>query len=359
MQNQELYNLVKHSKFSQVAKPIKGGLRSSSPVPTHQIIYTPKSSAIRSNFGIKTTLPKQIGFSHIVFNDIDNYKNMPDVEKYSGKMYNRMKFQEMGLVLKNYFNDHNPLFPSEATKTELETSSDSILAEFNLSDSAGVSEVKLLLKENPGLYKRFHAWLIKNNPQCFVTSMPAKRLLSLLKQYLSSDKTIKKREVGLEDFITRNDSSRGTPKIQGTGGFSYAQKGRLRNTPNGIKYGVVAPGRLVGDREAAIGGFVASVNDRTTLLQNNYSKNYPNKNSRQFTMPFKINEAEITDKGKIKLYADGIKTGSWMQRTNTSIESFDRTNYEASNPNFGSAAERNTKDNANLENLLNLINTSN
>lgn len=75
-------------------------------------------------------------------------------------------------------------------------------------------------------------------------------------------------------------------------------------------------------------------------------------------MPFKINEAEITENGRVKVYADGIKVGSWMQRTNNNNEFIDRSNYEASNPNFGSASERNSKDNIPLESLLNLIGNS-
>lgn len=356
MNNQELYRLVKNSKLAQVATPLNKTLRGNSHIPTHQIIYTPKSSAIRSNFGIKTALPKQIGYSHIVYNDIDNAKNMPDVEKYSGKLYNRIKFQESGLVLKNYFNDNNPLFPSDSTKTGASTNDDSILAAFNLSNKASVGEVKALLKKNPDLYKQFKHWLVENNPQAILSSVPMKKFMDLLKEFLNSDK-IERNSKSLESYI--NQPGQAPPKIQGTGGFSYTQKGRLMNSPNGVKYGVVAPGRIVGDREAAIGGFVASVNDRTTLLQNNYSKNFPGRHSRQFVMPFKINEAEITENGRVRIYADGVKAGSWMQRTQNNTELFDKSSYQASNPIFGNASERNTKDNANLESLLNLINTSN
>ena len=103
MNNQELFKLVRDSRLAQVATPLSKKLRLGNKFPTHQILYTPKSSAIRSNYGIKTHLPKKVGKSHIVFNDLDNKSNMPDVEKYSGPYYNRLKFQETGMVLKNYF----------------------------------------------------------------------------------------------------------------------------------------------------------------------------------------------------------------------------------------------------------------
>ena len=362
MKNQELYNLFKNSKLAQVATPLHRTLRGRDNVPSHQIIYTPKSSAIRSNFGIKTALPKQIGFSHIVYNDIDNPKNMPDVESYSGPLYNRLKFQETGVAVKNYFNENNPLFPSKTTKSTDSSNSqlDSVLSKFNLTNNATGADVKRLLQKNPALYKKFQAWLVKNSPESVMSNIPSK-IVKLLKEFLATTSDIKKQELGLIDLSKkegRTTNRAPTNKIQGTGGFSYTQKGRLANSPNGIRHGSIAPGRMVGDREAAIGGFIASVNDRTTLLQNNYSKNYPGKHPRQFVMPFKINEAEITENGRVKVYADGIKVGSWMQRTNNNNEFIDRSNYEASNPNFGSASERNSKDNIPLESLLNLIGNS-
>lgn len=353
MNNQELFNLFKHSKLAQVAKPLQKPLRGKGSVPTHQIVYTPKSSAIRSSFGIKTSLPKQIGFSHIVFNDIDNPKNMPDVEKYSGPHYNRLKFQESGLVLKNYYSEKNPLFPSDSTKisANLKSLVDSVIAELNLNNESTPEDVRQILKRNPDLYEKFQKWLTKNSPESYMTNMPSK-LKKLAREFLSSE-AVSKKEFSLSDIANKGGSK---IRIQGTGGFSYNQRGRLANSPNGIKNGVIMPGRMVGDREAAIGGFIANVNDRTTMLQYNYSKNFPGKHSRQFVMPFKVNDAEITDNGRVKLYADGVKVGSWMLKGYNPDAS--EVTYEASNPNFESAGERNRKDNVPLESLLNLISNS-
>ncbi|KAK6457997.1 mitochondrial ribosome small subunit component [Scheffersomyces xylosifermentans] len=358
MNSQELYSLVKNSKIAQVASPISKSIRGKSAVPTHQIIFTPKSSAIRSNFGIKTTLPKQIGYSHISFNDIDNYKNMPDVEKSSGKLYNRLKFQETGLALNNHYTDSNPLFASHKHKSDSKDRDESITNSLNLHGKASTDEIRAILKQNPKLHNKFSKWLIENHPQALVSSIPQSTTAELLKRFLSTAPSVVKKELQLTD-LTRKEGKVGgsaiSTHIQGTGGFSYNQKGRLTNTPNGVKYGVVAPGRLVGNKEAAIAGFVAGVNERTTLLQHNYAKNAPGKHSRQFVMPFKINEAEITETGSVKLYADGIKTGAWMQRSANTGYSPDRSRYEASNPNFASASERNKAEGENLQRLLNLI----
>ena len=359
MRHLEQVKLFRNSKLAQVAKPLDESLRGTNNFPTHQIIFTPKSSAIRSSFGIKTSLPKQIGYSHIVFNDIDNYKGMPDVEKYSGPMYNRLKFQESGLTLKSYLNENNPLFPSNTTNTNLrkDSLSDSILTYLNLPSNATGLQVKQLLKRNPNLYKDFKQWLAKNHPESILSNSSSKAH-TFLKEYLLSSTKVKKEAFDFSDMGGASRNRNKFNKIQGTGGFSYSQKGRLSNSPNGVKQGNVLPGRLVGDREAAVGGFIASVNDRTILLQNNFAKNYPGKHPRQFVMPFKINEAEITENGKVKMYVDGVKVGTWMQRTNSGHNYLDGTNYDASNPVFGRATERNSKDNIPLESLLNLIGTS-
>lgn len=364
MNNQELYKLFKNSKLAQVATPLSTKLRgSNSPAPTHQIIYTPKSSAIRANFGIKTALPKQIGYSHIVYNDIDNFKNLPDVEKYAGPHYNRLKFQETGMVVKKAYNKGNPLFAWDTSKTVNAASRsgiDSVLAEFQLGNNASIEDVRQVLKRNPTLHAEFKRWLVKKSPESIMLKVPSKIEL-LLKEFVASSETIQRQELKIQDLIRKRGketSHAPSSKIQGTGGFSYNQKGRLTNTPNGIKHGVIAPGRLVDDREAAIGGFVTAVNERTTLLQANYAKNAPGKHSRQFILPFKMNEAEITPNGGVRMHADGVKIGSWMLKTERGHSYDNRTGYVASNPKFGHASQRNLKDSSALESLLGLVSKS-
>ncbi|EEQ35919.1 putative 37S ribosomal protein [Clavispora lusitaniae] len=360
MNNQEFYKLFKNSKLAQVATPLSKKLRGpNTSAPTHQIIYTPTASAARSNFGIKTSLPKQIGQSHIVFNDIDNFKNMPDVEKHAGPHYTRLKFQESGIVLKKAYKKSNPLFAWNSSKTFAKEASttDSVLSKFNLGQDSDISEVKDLIKRNPDLRAEFKKWLVVNSPESVMLKVPSK-LEQLLKDFIASSPTLVKREKSLAD-MTRNRGvvSSHAPKshIQGTAGLSYLQNGRLTNTPNGVKQGVIAPGRIVREREAAIGGIIAAVNERTTLLQSNYIKNAPGKHSRQFVMPFKVNEAELTPTGGVRLHADGVKVGSWIQRSDNYSNG---SNYIASNPNFGTMSERNSKDSSALESLLGLVSKS-
>lgn len=356
MSNLEFYRLFKNSRLAQVATPLSKKLRGpNNAAPTHQIVYTPTASAARSNFGIKTALPKQIGQSHIVINDVDNYKNMPDVEKHAGPHYTRLKFQELGIVLKKSYDTSNPLFAWDSSRTfsESQDAGDSVLGSFKLGQSASTADVKAILAQNPKLYRMFKKWLVAKSPESVMLKVPSK-LDQLLKEFVAESPELVRRELSLGDLSRKYGvpSAHGPrSKIQGTAGLSYLQRGRLSNTPNGVKHGVIAPGRLVREREAGIGGFVAAVNERTTLLQANYAKNAPGKHSRQFVMPFKINDAELTPNGGVRMHADGVKVGNWMQSTDSAMGG----SYTASNPNFGNMAERNLKDSSALENLLGLV----
>lgn len=360
MKNQQFYKLFKDSRIAQVATPLSKTLRGADlAAPTHQILFAPKGSSSRSEYGIKSTLPKQVGVSHFVMNAMDTSNNIPDVEKFSSPHYNRLKFQESGVVLKKPSNKANPLFAWDTSKSVNKSVSeaDSVLADLNLGSKSNMRDVKALLKANPALAKQFKQWLVKRSPESIVFKIPAK-LEQLLKEFIASSENVIKRPSSLTDMTRKfgKASRTASPRaVQGTAGLSYNQKGRLNNTPNGIKHGVIAPGRLVDNREAAIGGFVASVNERTTILQNNFINNAPGKHARQFVLPFKVNEAELTPYGGVRMYADGVRVGSWIQRTESGPSYANRSNYVASNPNFGSLSERNSRDAAALENLLGLV----
>lgn len=361
MKNQRFYKLFKDSRYAQVATPLSKQLRTADlSTPTHQILFAPKGSAVRSEYGIKTPLPEQVGLSHIVMNRMDTSNNIPDVEKYSSPHYNRLKFQESGIVLKKPFDRANPLFAWDSSKTintDSKREPDSILSSFNLGLQAEKRDVMNIIKANPTLAREFRRWLVKRSPESIVFKVPAK-INELLEEFIATSETVKKHRSTLGDLTRKFGKSTAnvtSSPVQGTAGLSYNQKGRLYNTPNGIKNGVIAPGRLVEDREANIGGFVAAVNERTTILQSSMIRNAPGKHRRQFVLPFKISEAELTPAGGLRMYADGVKVGSWVERIESGPSYNNRSNYVASNPNFGSLSERNSKDATALENLLGLV----
>ena len=149
----------------------------------------------------------------------------------------------------------------------------------NLPTKVQILEINKILKKNPQIYKEFRQYLIENHPNILLSSSTTTtttnssqlEIIEALKKFLSTSSKISKKKVNL--FTTHKiDPKFQQNQIQGTGGFSYNQKGRLRNTPNGIKYGTVVPGRIIANKEAAIMGFVASVTDRSITLQSNYAK---------------------------------------------------------------------------------------
>ncbi|KAI5960529.1 MDM10 [Candida theae] len=355
-------NLVNESDFSSVLK-VSTSLRDNSVrllwegrlrdflisagtrVSWNPVTNTPEVNklgiTLSSNYGLKTALPSKIGKSHISFNDVDNYKGMPDVEKNSGHHYTQLMFQELGMPLRTHFTSQNPLFPHPSNKSSKTQREGSLTNLLNLNTRANTESVVKVLNNNPKLYQNFRHYVAKNHPKVLLTTTPQSEIIALVKDFLRNSQQVSKKENTVHDRSRDN-----TYNIQGTGGFSYNQRGRLQNTPNGIRNNTVTTGRIVGTKEAAIGGFVANVIDRSIALQTNYAKNYPGKQPRQFTMPFKINEAELSEDGSVRLFAEGIKTGKWSDADER---------YPTSGSSFANSSERVKADDESLESLLNLI----
>ncbi|CAK9435396.1 mitochondrial 37S ribosomal protein bS1m [Lodderomyces beijingensis] len=343
--SKELFELVRNSRLSQVAKPHANNIRLKTNKPTHQVIFTPSTSAYRSNYGLKSVLPGKIGKAYISFNDIDNKKGMPDVEKNSGFHYTQQMFQEMGVPLKNHFTKHNPLFPHESNQSSRSLHEGNLTSCFNIDPKTKTSDVINLLNQNPRLYKNFRTYVSTKHPQVILTSLEPFELTSIMRQFLNESKRVKKKENTMANKLTamgeRNNS------VQGTGGFSYNQRGRLQNTPNGIKHHTIVDGRMVGTKEAAIGGVVANVIDRSIALQLNYARNTPGAHYRQFTVPLKVNEAEFAEDGSIRMFAEGIKSGTWSET--------DERYLSTRNSVMGGRRSRGRAGDESLESLLNLI----
>lgn len=344
----ELSRLFKNSRLAQVAQPLLKDIRQRAVTPTHQTIFTPKSSAIRSQFGLKTSLPRKIGYSYIAFNDIDNYKSMPDVEKCTSKMYTRLRFQESGLVLRSPFAKHNPLFQGSSFSN---VPASPLLDSFNLAHCSISRDANEALLAHPELHGRFKRFVAEKHPQMLLGSKASDTAFrDVIAQFLREHNSTATKRPLLS--LARDLSQLATAQtVQGTAGLSYAQKGKLQNSPNGIKYGAILPGRLIGGIDATIGGFVASVNDRRNNMMQNYASNYPGKCMRQFTSPFKVLHAELTENGGVRMQADSVKTGTWDR--SRSFDSIERSSYQPSNPEFRRASERVGLDK--LDRLLKII----
>lgn len=340
MNNQEFFRLFKDSRLAQVAKPLLKSLRGNTSGPSHQIIYTPKNSASRSNYGIKSSLPKQFGTSHIIFNNIDNKAGIPDIEKSSGNYYQRLRFQELGIPV-NTETSENPLFPNKSNRTvkSVKPSNEKIELlsyAFNVKPHASIKDIKKILSKNPQLYKEFKQFLIKKYPN-IVLSNSTFNIKQKVHEFLSSSNVKKANHQFLNDKSER---------IEGTGGFSYLLKGRVSNTPNGFKNGTIAHGRTVDLKEAAIGGFIANVTSQHGL-QRNFTMNYPGKHQRQFVVPFKINSAEIGDNGKVKIDAQTILASKFANNENDDLSTYDAD--------YSAASKNRAKDLQQFSSLLSII----
>lgn len=358
MNNQDFYHLFKNSRIAQVAKPLSKQLRGHDPAaPTHQIVFTPKASATRSNYGLKSALPSKYGTSHIVYNNLDTRSGIADVEKYASPHYNRLKFQESNVVVNVPKHEASPFFAWDANKTSNKSKvsvRETFQSLFNLGPYATLADTKAILSENPELHSEFRKWLIKKAPES-VLFKATSRLDELLKEFISTSDYVKKNDILLQQLV-REDGKFNTKllnkSVQAHGGLSYKQKGRLLNTPNGAKRGSIIPGRSVDRSYAALGGFVGFVPHRSVLPHLNYMKRHGDKHPRQFVIPFKVNDAEVLNDGGVKLQAEGVKAGSWLE--NMQVDGPASRNYAASNPNPIKASRR-LKTEQSIESLLGLI----
>ena len=335
----ELFDLVKNSKLAQVSTPRSKLIRFSRTKPTHQTIYTPTTSALRSDYGMKRTLPAKYGKSHIAFNDIDNAKEMPDVEKESSFHYTRLMFQELGKPLAQRYSTENPLFASASNKSNLLPPEYKLAHCLNLPEKISTGKVLEILRQTPDIYRKFRDYMAKTHPEVVLTNFQGETKEYLM-EFLKQSAEVQK------EAVTISTLSRHRKNIEGTAGFSYNQRGRLQNTPNGIKYETIAPGRMVGTKEAAIAGLTASVAERSAMMQYNYASNAPGKHSRQFNAPYQINDAELAEDGSVRVFALGVKVGNWSEN--------DRR-YAEARKNMSFKTERNRVNDESLENLLNLI----
>ncbi|CAN3365043.1 small ribosomal subunit protein bS1m [Diutina catenulata] len=351
-----LGHLLRSSKLAQVATPISKKIRVMSAMPTHQVIYTPKNAAVRSEFGIKTPLPKQIGYSHISYNNIDNKTGMPDVEKNTSKMYSRIRLQENGVVPRVMSAKHNPLFPHSENASTHKGDDSSATTAFNLHPKVNPAEVKYLLSQNKHLYKSFQQWLALNAPQALtgVSGVSSSEMMGLIKRFVD-ESAVAKNPLKLsslkKDAQGRTTHAANVTKIQGTAGLSYAQHGKITNTPNGFKSGhSIIQGRLASSNVAAVAGFAGQIMDKNASKHINYTNSVPGTHSRQFTMPFKVTEATMYDDGTVKMNLDVPKVGAW-QKTAVHDDRANKT-YKPTNANVESMRAKHEK---NYRNLLNII----
>ena len=149
------------------------------------------------------------------------------------------------------------------------------------------------------LRKPFLKWLTINNIQ--ITNNY--ELSSYFKSFIESE------NLKLSNNANKNEIPKNAyNQLSGTAGLSYTLKGRLFQTPNGVKSNRVVPGRIVGNNssssKAAVGGFIANITRQAA--NDNYVESLvsqtkmidENKFSRQVQVPLVIDNVTLNLKNK-------------------------------------------------------------
>lgn len=303
-------NLLRNSRLSQLPKS-RVKLNSKEfrvkYYPTHQIIETRPSTLNRQEWGLKSNIPNKIKSKYLVLDELDTLERMTSFEPIGGTQWIRLRFQEMGVVPQFQQGRSNPMFKFDdvmkdcSSGSSISTIGDDQLRELcnelgiNENTKSSVLRRKLeMIKRNRGTFKD---WALKNDPE------------ALSNKKFNSDemKTVSKKF--LSDEFNRNNENlriKNLHRFIGSGGLSYALKGRLKNSPNGVVQKQIVPGRITnhGKQEsntAAIGGFVAHSSGYENK-RNNYNKG---DFIRESVYPFRIEHVSIGNNGKIQIKANG------------------------------------------------------
>lgn len=244
-------NLLRGSRIAQVSKSDKPLFASKNKVhPTHQVIETKPSTLHRQEWGLKSSIPSKNKTRYLVFNDLDTQQRLTTFEPMGQYQWNRIRFQEMGLA-PNYTEEGlNPLFEGETKKSGK-------FAPFsnatNITQSTTRAEKDRKLQEIQRVRPEFKEWLLKNHPESLagIRNENTKPLKVLAAEFLH-------KEMGGLNIANVTKSNW---NIIGSGGLTYNLKGKLRQSPNGVKQKNIANGRILSidgpDKAVAVGGFVA------------------------------------------------------------------------------------------------------
>lgn len=261
----EFGKLFKASRFASLAKPLsksRGAL-----FPTHQVVETRDAALSRQEWGLKYALPQKLKSRYIVLNDFDSLERIVDFEAGGGDHYRRLRFQELGIVPERDTKDSqftskpNPLFQDSNV-----SASKKIETVLEVRPDCKKKKLDSVIIELEELRPEFKEYVLKNHPkELKEKGLTGDRFQDVAAAFLKEHRL--KTDTNKIASLKRKDDF----KFAGTGGLSYALKGRLRTTPNGVVHREAAPARYVGSR-FALGGFVAEGSfknaaiDRTTVL---------------------------------------------------------------------------------------------
>ncbi|QEU58327.1 Mrp51 [Kluyveromyces lactis] len=291
-------NLLRNSRIAQVAKTDKPLFRpGNSSHPTHQVIETKPSSLYRQEWGLKASIPSKIKTRYLVYNDLDTQQRLTTFEPMGQYQWNRIRFQEMGLAPRYVEEESNPLFNGKTKRAGKYAPFSNAV---NIAHNSAPSEKTRKLKEIVQHRSEFKKWLLEKHPDSIagVRNENTRPLKALATEFLHE-------KMGKLNINTAANSEW---NIVGTGGLTYNLKGRLRQSPNGVKQKHVVPGRVLSvqgpDRAVAVGGFIAeakSVGRNPRALQYNMGDFV-----RQEVLPFAIEDPKV-EGGNVTLSASLVE----------------------------------------------------
>jgi hypothetical protein len=296
--------LLKASRFASMAKPLaksRGSLH-----PSHQVVETRDAALARQEWGLKYALPAKLKSRYITLNDVDSLERLVDFEAGGGDHYRRLRFQELGVVPQRESPNAlyeskpvNPLFQDSIASTQSNKTVESVL---KLQSNEERQKIDFLLQEIESLRPQFKEYVLKNHAKelkekSFTGERFQDAAVAFLKQYKTQQNVNKIASLKREDGF----------KFAGTGGLSYALKGRLRTTPNGVVHRESVPARSVGKSNVALGGFIA---DFKTVGHSEID--------RATVFAVEPTKAVIRPNGAINITASVVKTGYGRERSITS-----------------------------------------
>ncbi|BAO40693.1 uncharacterized protein in HIS3 3'region [Kluyveromyces marxianus] len=291
-------NLLRNSRIAQVPKTEKALFQVGNPTrPTHQVIETKPSTLQRQEWGLKASIPSKIKSRYLVFNDLDTQERLTSFEPIGQYQWNRIRFQEMGLAPRYVEEEKNPLFEGHTKKSgRLAPFSNAV----HITPTTPRSEKSRKLRDINVHRAEFKQWILENHPESLagIKNENTKSLKTLASEFLHQ-------KLGKLDI---NTASKTDWNVVGTGGLTYNLRGRLRQSPNGVKQKTVVPGRILSlqgpDRAVAVGGFVAeakSIGRNPRALQFDMGDFV-----RQQVLPFVIEDPKV-ESGTVTLAASLIE----------------------------------------------------
>lgn len=292
-----LQKLLKGSKISQLAEPNRREAANYFKLfPTHQVIQTTPNSLYRKDYGLKANLPSKVKSRFLELDEMDTMQRMTDFECLSGSYWKKVRFQEMNLPIsfkKNaLFEGFTEIKPKSENLTNL-----SVLLNFDYKNATD-GELKILLGKLRELRKPFVEWLLKTKPS--VLLQQSNDFSSEIRDFLAMCEKSPYHYKKLSQLGLKKD---GSLKTAGTAGLSYALKGRLCNTPNGIQAKKIIPGRYVGDlnKNFAVGGFIARGADSASTSVAQMIKSVRDKHPRQLEIPVSLENAEFNPDNSLRI----------------------------------------------------------